>query len=56
MPLFKAVAAETDATNMAEATPLAEAAKVVNEGRGKEIREKGKSMNRQKGGHRGQVE
>ena len=49
MPLFKAVAAETDATNMAEATPVAEATKVVDEGRGKKIREKWKSTNRQKG-------
>ena len=49
MPLFKAVAAETDATNMAEATPLAEATKVVDEGRKNKIREKGKSTNRQKG-------
>ena len=32
MSLFKAVAAETDATNMAEATPLAEVTQVVDEG------------------------
>ena len=49
MPLFKAVTAETDATNMGQATPVAEATKVVDEGRGKKIREKRKSTNRQKG-------
>ena len=49
MPLFKAVAAETDATNMAESTPVADATKVVDEGTRKKIPEKRKSTNSQKG-------
>ena len=32
MPLLKAVAAETDAINMAESTPVADATMVVDEG------------------------
>ena len=48
MPSFKAVAAETDATNMADSTVVADAAKVVDEGTSKKIPEKRKSKNRQK--------
>ena len=49
MPLFKAVAAETDATNMVEATPVADATKVVDEGRGKRYERKGKSRTGRRG-------
>ena len=48
MPLLNAVAAETDAINMAESTPVADATKVVDEGTRKKIPEKRKSTNSQK--------
>ena len=48
MPLFKAVATETDATNMVDATPVADATKVADEGREKRTREKRKSTKRKK--------
>ena len=48
MPLLKAVAVETDAINIAESTPVADATKVVDEGTRKKIPENRKSMNSQK--------
>ena len=46
---MKAVAAETDATNMADSTAVADATKVVDEGPRKKIPAKRKSTNSQKG-------
>ena len=47
-PSLKAVAAETDATNMADSTAVADATKVVDEGTSKKIPEKRNCTNRQK--------